>query len=403
MHKNTLYITFDGLSDPLGQSQILPYLAGLAANGFHIHIISCEKKERLEQEKPAILNILGNLPITWEYIFYNEQGGPASRFMYVHRVRRLALKYHANTKISLVHCRSYLASLVGLTLKIKYNIPFLFDMRGFWADERIEGHIWDRKNTIHSYIYRYFKRKEEQFILNADALVSLTEAAVRDIEKRFPEFDFSKKTTIIPCCTDTQLFNREQVKRLDIEGIFPETHLLVYTGSIGTWYYTRELIDCALAWKELIPEIKLLILTKDNEALQNILASYSTEQKSIIITTGASRLDIPSYLSIAKASVFFIKPSYSKMASSPTKMAECWAMDLPIITNKGIGDNDQFFKNNQGGILINDFSKETYVAACREYLSLQRTVGSYRQIALEHFDTKKAIEKYTTIYNTLSS
>jgi hypothetical protein len=38
-----LYLTYDGLNDPLGQSQILPYLEGLAEKGYGITVISFEK------------------------------------------------------------------------------------------------------------------------------------------------------------------------------------------------------------------------------------------------------------------------------------------------------------------------------------------------------------------------
>ena len=37
-----LYISYDGISEPLGQSQIIPYLKKLANNN-EIHIISFEK------------------------------------------------------------------------------------------------------------------------------------------------------------------------------------------------------------------------------------------------------------------------------------------------------------------------------------------------------------------------
>jgi urate oxidase len=42
---NILYLTYDGLKDPLGQSQVLPYLEGLAAKGFNITVISFEKSQ----------------------------------------------------------------------------------------------------------------------------------------------------------------------------------------------------------------------------------------------------------------------------------------------------------------------------------------------------------------------
>lgn len=402
MNKNTLYITFDGLSDPLGQSQILPYLSGIAANGFHIHILSCEKKERLNKEKETILSLIGNLPISWDYILYDEEGGVISRLRYIRRINRMADKIRKEKEIRLVHCRSYLASLTGLSFKLRYKIPFIFDMRGFWADERIDGGIWKKSKVLENFFYTYFKKKEKQFVLRSDAIVSLTNSAVKELSTRFPTELIARKTTVIPCCTNTELFSKQAVKlTIEVPTFSSADHLLIYTGSIGTWYYTREMIDCVLAWKEFIPEIKLLILTKDLEALANILTSYSAEQKKIVISASCSHRDVAAYLSLAKAAIFFIKPSYSKIASSPTKMAECWAMDLPIITNPGIGDNDFYFTTHEGGILVDDFTNADYQSACQKYITLGRKENAYREIALRYFDTQMAIEKYTGIYKSL--
>ena len=42
--KRVLYISYDGLTDPLGQSQILPYLQHLAKESYQFTILSFEKK-----------------------------------------------------------------------------------------------------------------------------------------------------------------------------------------------------------------------------------------------------------------------------------------------------------------------------------------------------------------------
>ena len=45
--KSVLYISYDGMTDPLGQSQVLPYLKGLSNRGHRITILSCEKQRGL--------------------------------------------------------------------------------------------------------------------------------------------------------------------------------------------------------------------------------------------------------------------------------------------------------------------------------------------------------------------
>jgi hypothetical protein len=403
LNKDTLYITFDGLSDPLGQSQILPYLCGIAKNGYNITILSCEKKERLEKEKARILELMAQFSISWQYIIYDEAGNFLSRFSYIRKLNAMAGKIRLEKNIRLIHCRSYLASLVGLKFKVKHRIPFIFDMRGFWADERIDGGIWKKDNALHRLFYTYFKRKEKQFLSNASAIVSLTNAAVVELSKTHSPY-LTDKVTVIPCCTNTTLFSAGSVNgKIVIPGVRDSDHLIIYTGSIGTWYFTKEMIDCITEWRKQLPNIKLLVLTKDIKELNGILENYPADVRSLVVSASASYSQVPAYLAMAKAAMFFIKPSYSKIASSPTKMAECWAMNLPIITNAGIGDNDLYFNQHHGGILIHDFKATEYAAACEKYLALLQKKVNYRAIALDHFDTNMAIEKYTSIYHSLSA
>lgn len=404
MNKNTLYITFDGLTDPLGQSQILPYLLGVSANGYNISILSCEKIKKLNNEKDKVLELLKNSTITWQYIIYDEDRGSLSRILYLKKLSALAKKLNNQNQFKLIHCRSYLPALIGMYFKIKYKTPFIFDMRGFWADERIDGGIWKMSKLKHRLFYNYFKKKEKQYLINASAIVSLTKNAVTELTKIYPQVDITKKTTVIPCCCNTEAFNKNVVDTpINIPSVSQNDYVIVYTGSIGTWYYTKEMIDCMLVWKNYIPNLKLLIITRDIDPLNLILKNYPSNISQFIITLSSSYHNIPKYLNLAKAAIFFIKPSYSKIASSPTKMAECWAMNLPIITNSGIGDNDIFFKNNLGGILINNFSKQDYEEAYKKFAEIAIQQKNYRDIALTYFDTKDAVIKYTHIYSSLTN
>ena len=402
LNNNTVYITFDGLSDPLGQSQILPYLCGLSANGYRIHVFSCEKEKNLVKEKKRIESILTTNHIGWTYILYNEKGSFLSRIRYVNTLSKLVKKHVLKQTVALIHCRSYLSALIGLNFKQKYNIPFVFDMRGFWADERLDGNIWKKSNPVHLLLYRFFKSKEQQFLKSANAVVSLTKAGLTELNHLYPTLYLSEKTSIIPCCTNTEIFNPDKIDGKYPTGINASDFYVIYTGSVGTWYYTKELIDCVYAWKSLIPEIKLLILTKDREALHEIIQALPDEKRDFVFSESAAYHEVPMYLKSAKASVFFIKPAYSKIASSPTKMAECWSMNLPIITNAGIGDNNTFFNELNGGVLIHEFSETEYLKAGKAFLELLKQKNNFRKLALEHFDVNMAISCYTELYNRIT-
>ena len=55
-------------------------------------------------------------------------------------------------------------------------------MRGFYADERVDGGLWDLRNPVYRLVYNFFKQKEKQFLSNADYTISLTEAGKKEIQ-----------------------------------------------------------------------------------------------------------------------------------------------------------------------------------------------------------------------------
>ena len=48
--KSILYITYDGLLDPLGESQIIPYIKGINNDKNKIYILSFEKKNNYKSK-----------------------------------------------------------------------------------------------------------------------------------------------------------------------------------------------------------------------------------------------------------------------------------------------------------------------------------------------------------------
>ncbi len=71
MAKKVLYISYTGMTDPLGQAQVLPYLFQLAKKGYDITILSCEKKDRIEKEGADIRNTITEAGIKWHPILFH--------------------------------------------------------------------------------------------------------------------------------------------------------------------------------------------------------------------------------------------------------------------------------------------------------------------------------------------
>ena len=72
--KKVVFLTYDGITDPLGQSQILPYLFGLAdSKNYKITIVSFEKTKNHFHNKELILNKLEKYNVEWIPLNYTKR------------------------------------------------------------------------------------------------------------------------------------------------------------------------------------------------------------------------------------------------------------------------------------------------------------------------------------------
>jgi len=405
--QNVLYVTYDGLTDPLGQSQIIPYLKELAAKGYGIHILSCEKEERYSEQKEQVSELLKKHTIFWHPIKYTRKPPVFSTIVDIIYLKKNAKKLNKEYKFDLVHCRSYIAAFVGLYLKRNNDVNFIFDMRGFWADERVDGKIWNLKNPVYYSVYKYFKKKEKTFLNNSDYVVTLTEKAKTEICGKFkiPEM----KIEVIPCCADTDFFSCEHISptvqaQLKKQFGFDENDLIIsYSGSVGTWYMLDEMLDFFKQLCLVYKNAKFFFITPDQPAHILNKANEKGIDTGKIIITKATRDQMPVMLSLSNIALFFIKPVYSKMASSPTKMGELLSLGIPFIANSGVGDIDDFMAENNVGLLVKDFTKAEYnkvVVNLPRLMALRKE--NIRQAAITNYSLNRGVESYLSIYGQLT-
>lgn len=394
------------MTDTLGQSQVIPYLIGLAQNGYSITLISCEKREAFTKNEALISNLLKSHNIEWHPLFYTKRPPVISTLMDIYKMKQKVDALHALKQFKLVHCRSYITSLIGVEFSKRHSIPFVFDMRGFWADERIEGNIWSLTNPIFKVIYSFFKKKELAFVNQAAAIVSLTHAGKREIQRWNIMPAQKEKIHVIPCSADFELFAPATSEMRNISrkhaGFAASDFVLVYLGSIGTWYLLDEMLDFFVALKSKIPEAKFFFITGENT--ENLLAKAKEKgiNASDIFIEFANRKQVPEKLAAADWGISFIKPSYSKTASSPTKMGELLAMGIPLIVNGKVGDVQEIIEQVNGGICLNSFSNKDYLDAVTSMnAGVSGSPSSIREKSFTIYSLQRAVRVYVGIYDSL--
>jgi len=395
------------MTDALGQSQVLPYMIYLAGKGHEISILSAEKKKNFLSEHKTIHALCLTYHIKWSYVTYTSKPPVFSTIWDIYKLKKKALLLHKKECFNIVHCRSYISSIIGLYFKKKYAVPFIFDMRGFWADERVEGGLWTLKKPLYRIIYNYFKKLEKTFIKNANHIIVLTQKG-KDIIKSWQLNTDEDNISVIPCCTDTDFFSAEKVTHIQQAlyikkfGINEDEKIISYLGSLGTWYMPDEMMRFFKLLSDNKTEFRFLWITPDKPDLIYTLAEKHGVSKDKVIVTRASRSDIPVLLSLSQISIFFILPVFSKKASSPTKQAEILSMGIPVICNDGIGDTTEIITENKAGCVVEAFTDDAFLKTIHNIdhlINLNKT--DIRKTALNLLSLDKGSETYHTIYQQL--
>lgn len=403
-----LFISYNGALEPLVQSQCIPYLKGLSKNGVKSILLTFEKPNKIKNNFRKIEYLksdLGNYGIKWHYLKYHKNPSfPATLFDVLMGII-FGLYIVIFKGIDIIHARATVAAVMGFILARLTGKKFIFDVRGLMAEEYVDGGMWKRNSLL----YKLTLNIERILLRQADSLVVLTQ----DIKNYLMNSDYflqknnDKKVSIsvIPCCVDLVRFNthtppKDQLKKkYSLSGKF----VFLYSGSIGTWYLLEEMIDFFRAAKSIIKNAHFLILTHiDKDMVKNTcermglsLDEFSVEEVEFE--------EMPDYIKLAEIGIFFIKPVFSKRSSCPTKFAEYLACGLPVLINSGIGDTDKIVEQHKLGVVINEFSKETYLSKINILLELIKEKDLIsercRKVAQEVFSLDKGVSRYFDIYN----
>jgi glycosyltransferase involved in cell wall biosynthesis len=386
------------LLDPLGESQVLQYVLRLGQ--FHkVTILSFEKPKALADRERVhtVFQQCQRAGIEWNtLVYHNRPGIPATLYDLAVGARKgahLALEMGAD----LVHTRSYIAGLMGLAVKRNVGAKLIFDMRGFWPDERVDGGIWKAKSMR----YRAFKWIERRLFLGADHVVSLTNAGKREIEK----FDYLQgrmpPISIIPTCTNLEIFRPMQQQRAE-RGSFT----LGYVGSAGSWYMFEEVAKAVRLLFQTRTDARFLVINKgDHDAIRAKLRDADVDLDRVEIVASPFT-EVAQHIARMDAGIFFYRPTWSKTATSPTRLGEFLACGKPVLANRGVGDVEETLTETGTGIAINRFDPETLGGALEQLITLSAEpdiVSRCRAAAEERFSLESGVAEYDRIYRSLEA
>jgi glycosyltransferase involved in cell wall biosynthesis len=369
------YISYDAVGGPLGQSQVLPYLTRLAGE-YQITLISFETSDEGRSDIEAAVSQHG---IQWFPLSYHRWPPVLSTVLDVvagsHALRKVA----SDGPPAIVHVRSDVPALMATLARGATRAKLLFDIRGFWADERVDGGLWRRNGVL----YRIARRGERRFFQDADAIVTLTEASVPVIRSWTAR---PVPVEVIPTCVD--------LERFTLRARRPDGPHAVWSGSIGTWYRfdLAAKIAAALSWP-------LSVMTRQPKVARAVLGSFPADVRSL------TPAEVPSQLFAGDVGLCLIRSSFSKIASAPTRFAEFLAAGMPVVVTPRVGDLEAIVDDRKVGVVLRGEGDRGIAAAATAIRRLAEDPDiseRCRSVACELFGVDDGGSRYRSIYRYLT-
>ena len=386
---NVLYLSYDGALDPLGQSQILPYLGALARRGHTHTLISYEKPRRMADagHRRRVVAGMQEAGIQWRPLTYHRSPPVLSTAWDLSLGWREAQRNVRVGRFDLVHVRSYPCVLIARRIRSRYGIPYVFDMRGFYAEERVDGGLWRKGGPL----FRLAKRLEAGFFRDAAAVVTLTDASEPIVRARVRDASSDVPVHVIPTAVD--------LDRFDLGPGSDPPHLM-YVGSVGTWYLLDEMVDLAARFLDREPGGRVTFLVNGDATEVRAAATRRTVADRIHVRS-TDHAGVAIELQTAAATMALIRPSPSKVASAPTKFAESLAAGAPVIVNAGVGDVSDVVHEEGVGVVFDPAAADPAGEALDRLFTLLRDPRHRercRRVAERHYNLEHAADRYDRVY-----
>lgn len=390
-----LYLTNDGLLEPLGASQVVSYVLRLSELGFSYEILSLEKPDDLGNS-PRVQDLQKQLQagnVRWDWVVYAKVFLPMLALTYV-RFFLQARRRLKNAPFDLVHARSFIPAMMARLLHKMGGPRYVFDARGYWIDERAESGRWFKTKML----YTWAKSLEFKVARDAAAIVTLTNLQRDDFRGLFPE----KPIETISTCVDFHRFRPGNVGQ-DVEPAIRnrlrDKLVLVLIGSINASYKTRESIHLFAAVKALYSQAHLLCLTRQREEMRALITEAAISEDSFTIRS-VPHEQMHQWMTLAHWGLLLLEFTPAKRASIPTKLGEMLAAGVRPV-QYGCNEEVALLVANAGsGIVLKSLADHELHTAARQIVEIgsgREGIAEARALSFDHFSLANGVRKYSEV------
>lgn len=399
----TLYLTRNGLLEPLGQSQVLAYLRGLSRQ-YRITLITYEKAEdRADAARMAAMRATcEGLGIRWLPQHFRASPKGFAPALSMVRMVWLVWRETRGQQARLIHARSYIPAAVALIAGRLTGVPFIFDMRALWPEELITAGRLRRGGLLH----RAIVAAEKACLKHAGAVVSLTHAAVTHLRAIYPDALAGQCIAVIPTCADLDRFVPARVPPPTPPPAPPARRVIGCLGTVLSGWFRLDWLAAFLAVAAAKdPGAVFELTTLDDAAKVRAALDPDGALGERLVIAPSAPGDVHRVLQRQTASVMFFTDGLSKLGSSPTRMAEILGCGLPVVANDGVGDVAHIIRTHRVGVLAESASPEAMAHAWDGLLALLADpdiAARCRAAAEAIFSLEAGTAAYAQLYGDLA-
>ncbi|MDB4078039.1 glycosyltransferase [Amylibacter sp.] len=389
-----LYISYDGLLDPLGQSQILPYISAISAAGHSLTIVSFEKVERTREQIDFLEKKLQKIGVSWVRLAFR-----SGKFFAIKRFISGVLmirKMCRDLQPDFVHLRGFVPAVI-FQLSCS-RVPFLYDFRGFALGEWVDiGKI-----NLSSWLYRILNRLDQKAVKSASGLVVLEKSAKQLLKETYDVPNVPLK--VIRTCTDVNLY----AKPKNIHSKDNNALRFVFLG--GAKFPYRP--DLALILIERLLEngvdCNIDFINKGDCGIIKNATDLTSIPKENVRILGCEHSEIPDILATYDCGLVMVETSYWRRVCSPSKTGEYLASGLPVISLEGIDALDELSERT---VCVERVSYEKLLGHFQDF-SIEQIVSFIRSTGIAHkcqilakaeFDLEMAGNLYIELYSEMEA
>jgi len=305
------------------------------------------------------------------------------------------------TRPDILHAHSpALTGAAALKVKKKFNLPLVYECRGFWEDAAVD-HGTCKENDLR---YKLTRALETHVFKKADAVTTICEGLRADIQARgLPK----GKITIIPNAVDIDRFpviehkNEQLLNELGLQG----KRVL---GFIGSFYAYEGLLFLVDAFAEVVkkdPQARLLLVGggPEDEAIKARVKELALDEV-VILTGRVPHAQVSDYYSLVDLFVYPREKMRLTDLVTPLKPLEAMAQGKLVVASD-VGGHKELITDGYNGLLYQSGSQASLIAVLEKMLEESDQWATYRANGRKYVETVRnweaSVANYKDVYERL--